>query len=224
MKAQHSITRRQSRQIMVGNVPVGGGAPISVQSMTNTETRDVEATVAQIQAIQQAGADIVRVSVPTMDAAVAFGKIKKRVNKHIKKAKYDRAPEDALPADVPHLQEFCKALLTLEPSKRLGVDGGFQKLKAHRFFGGLDWQRLAAGDLEAPIKPSSTQMNAPTSDQMDLDGLDAAVADIDAALTVDVEEWKAEIPLIEEWFEKIGDGLPTSMRDELEALKLRLGA
>jgi phosphoenolpyruvate carboxykinase (GTP) len=50
------------------------------------------------------------------------------------------------------------------------------------------------------------------------------VADIDAALTVDVEEWKAEIPLIEEWFDKIGDGLPTSMRDELEALKLRLGA
>ncbi|GAA3248222.1 phosphoenolpyruvate carboxykinase (GTP) [Pseudonocardia petroleophila] len=64
----------------------------------------------------------------------------------------------------------------------------------------------------------------PTSDQMDLDGLDSAIADIDAALAVDVEEWKAEIPLIEEWFDKIGDGLPTSMRDELEALKLRLGA
>ena len=79
MKAQHTISRRQSRQIMVGDVAVGGGAPISVQSMTNTETCDVEATVAQIQAIQQAGADIVRVSVPTMDAAQAFGQIKKRV-------------------------------------------------------------------------------------------------------------------------------------------------
>ncbi|WP_300014403.1 phosphoenolpyruvate carboxykinase domain-containing protein [Pseudonocardia sp.] len=64
----------------------------------------------------------------------------------------------------------------------------------------------------------------PTSDQMDLDGLDVAVADIDAALAVDVEEWKAEIPLIEEWFAKIGDNLPTSMRDELEALALRLSA
>ncbi|MCK5860780.1 MAG: flavodoxin-dependent (E)-4-hydroxy-3-methylbut-2-enyl-diphosphate synthase [Abyssibacter sp.] len=64
---------------MVGHVPVGGDAPISVQSMTNTETRDVEATVAQIQAIQKAGADIVRVSVPTLDAAEAFGKIRKRV-------------------------------------------------------------------------------------------------------------------------------------------------
>jgi phosphoenolpyruvate carboxykinase (GTP) len=64
----------------------------------------------------------------------------------------------------------------------------------------------------------------PTSDQIDLDGLDTDPADVEAALTVDVEEWKAEIPLIDEWFDKIGDSLPTSMRDELEALKLRLGA
>lgn len=74
------IQRRKSRQIMVGNVAVGGDAPISVQSMTNTETTDVEATVAQIQRIQNAGADIVRVSVPSMDAAEAFGAIRKRVN------------------------------------------------------------------------------------------------------------------------------------------------
>ncbi|WP_460237915.1 flavodoxin-dependent (E)-4-hydroxy-3-methylbut-2-enyl-diphosphate synthase [Aurantivibrio plasticivorans] len=73
------IKRRKSRQIMVGNVPVGGDAPISVQSMTNTETTDVEATVAQIKRIEDAGADIVRVSVPTLDAAEAFGEIKKRV-------------------------------------------------------------------------------------------------------------------------------------------------
>lgn len=79
MKSNHTITRRKSRKIMVGDVAVGGDAPISVQSMTNTETRDVEATVAQIQAIQKAGADIVRVSVPTLDAAEAFGKIRKRV-------------------------------------------------------------------------------------------------------------------------------------------------
>jgi len=63
----------------------------------------------------------------------------------------------------------------------------------------------------------------PTSDQIDLEGLDTPVADIDEVLSVDVEAWKAEIPLIEEWFEKVGDKLPTSMRDELESLKLRLG-
>src|SRR5690606_8234352 len=69
-----------SRQIMVGSVPVGGDAPIAVQSMTNTETCDVEATVAQIQRLQKAGADIVRVSVPTMDAAEAFREIRNQVN------------------------------------------------------------------------------------------------------------------------------------------------
>ena len=65
---------------MVGNVPVGGDAPISVQSMTNTETCDVDATVGQIRRLQDAGVDIVRVSVPSMDAAEAFGKIRKQVD------------------------------------------------------------------------------------------------------------------------------------------------
>jgi (E)-4-hydroxy-3-methylbut-2-enyl-diphosphate synthase len=69
-----------SRQIMVGDVAVGGGAPISVQSMTNTETCDVDATVAQIRAIADAGADIVRVSIPSMDAAEAFKKIRQQVS------------------------------------------------------------------------------------------------------------------------------------------------
>ena len=62
---------------MVGSVPVGGDAPIAVQSMTNTKTTDVAATVNQITSLQHVGADIVRVSVPTMEAAEAFGKIKR---------------------------------------------------------------------------------------------------------------------------------------------------
>ncbi|NLD14379.1 MAG: flavodoxin-dependent (E)-4-hydroxy-3-methylbut-2-enyl-diphosphate synthase [Gammaproteobacteria bacterium] len=73
------IKRRISRKIHVGNVAVGGDAPISVQSMTNTDTNDVAATVAQIQRLEQAGADIVRVSVPSMEAAEAFGLIKQQV-------------------------------------------------------------------------------------------------------------------------------------------------
>ncbi|HTF85238.1 MAG TPA: flavodoxin-dependent (E)-4-hydroxy-3-methylbut-2-enyl-diphosphate synthase [Cellvibrio sp.] len=80
MHCESPIKRRKSRQIMVGNVAVGGDAPISVQSMTNTETTDVAATVAQINRIQTAGADIVRVSVPSMEAAEAFGEIRKQVN------------------------------------------------------------------------------------------------------------------------------------------------
>lgn len=79
MHAEVKIQRRLSRKIFVGNVAVGGDAPISVQSMTNTETCDVATTVAQIEAIQRAGADIVRVSVPSMEAAEAFGLIKKAV-------------------------------------------------------------------------------------------------------------------------------------------------
>ncbi len=79
MFKESPIIRRKSRQIMVGNVPVGGDAPITVQSMTNTLTTDVMATVAQIKALEAVGADIVRVSVPTMDAAEAFREIKKQV-------------------------------------------------------------------------------------------------------------------------------------------------
>ncbi|MFO7594044.1 MAG: flavodoxin-dependent (E)-4-hydroxy-3-methylbut-2-enyl-diphosphate synthase [Pseudomonadota bacterium] len=80
MQHDNSVVRRKTRRIMVGKVAVGGDAPISVQSMTNTETTDVAATVAQIRALEQAGADIVRVSVPTMDAAEAFGEIRKQAN------------------------------------------------------------------------------------------------------------------------------------------------
>ncbi|HUH58210.1 MAG TPA: flavodoxin-dependent (E)-4-hydroxy-3-methylbut-2-enyl-diphosphate synthase [Pseudomonadales bacterium] len=80
MHAESPIQRRKSRKIWVGKVPVGGDAPIAVQTMTNTETCDIDATVAQIQQVQNAGADIVRVSVPTMEAAEAFGKIRKLVD------------------------------------------------------------------------------------------------------------------------------------------------
>lgn len=78
MNSNSWIKRRKSRQIMVGNVPVGGDAPIAVQSMTNTETCDVDATLAQINALADTGADIVRVSVPTMKAAEAFKLIKQQ--------------------------------------------------------------------------------------------------------------------------------------------------
>jgi (E)-4-hydroxy-3-methylbut-2-enyl-diphosphate synthase len=80
MKQVHKIKRRVSKKIFVGNVAVGGDAPITVQSMTNTDTCDVDSTVSQILSLEKAGADLVRVSIPTMDAAEAFKKIKTRVN------------------------------------------------------------------------------------------------------------------------------------------------
>ncbi len=73
------IPRRKTRQVQVGSVKVGGNAPISVQSMTKTDTRDVDATVDQIWALEVAGCDIVRVAVPVREAAERLGEIKKRI-------------------------------------------------------------------------------------------------------------------------------------------------
>ncbi len=72
--------RKKTRKIMVGNVPVGGNAPVAVQSMTNTQTQDVEATVSQIKRLTDAGCEIVRVAVPDEDAAKAIVGIKKAID------------------------------------------------------------------------------------------------------------------------------------------------
>lgn len=74
-----------------------------------------------------------------------------------------------------------------------------------------------AGGQETPIG------TVPSAADLDLDGLDVDSADVDQALIVDADEWRAELPLIEEWFEFIGDKLPTGLRDEFDALKQRLG-
>lgn len=80
MYKENPIARRLTKKIHVGSIAVGGHAPIAVQSMTNTRTTDVAATVSQIKQLEQVGADIVRVSVPTMDAAAAFQQIKQQVS------------------------------------------------------------------------------------------------------------------------------------------------
>src|SRR5690349_11508826 len=69
------IERRKSRQIMVGNVPVGGGAPVTVQTMTNTPTSDAKATIDQIRRCEEVGVDIIRVSCPDTDSTAALGQI-----------------------------------------------------------------------------------------------------------------------------------------------------
>ena len=74
------IRRRKSRRVIVGGVPVGGGAPIVVQSMTNTDTADVAATVAQVRALANAGSELVRVTVNTSEAAAAVAEIRHRLD------------------------------------------------------------------------------------------------------------------------------------------------
>ena len=66
------------KTVYCGKVPIGGGAPVSIQSMTNTDTRDADATLGQIIRLADAGADIVRCTVPDMEAAAAFGKVRKQ--------------------------------------------------------------------------------------------------------------------------------------------------
>lgn len=73
------IDRRSTRQILIGSVAVGGGAPVSVQSMTKTDTRDVAATVAQIATLEAAGCEIIRLAVPDDEAALALGMIQKQI-------------------------------------------------------------------------------------------------------------------------------------------------
>ena len=75
-----SYKRKITREVRVGDVKIGGNNPISVQSMTNTDTRDVEKTVAQIKRLEEVGCDIVRVAVVDMDAAKSISKIKEQVN------------------------------------------------------------------------------------------------------------------------------------------------
>ena len=69
-----------SKQIIAGGVAIGGGAPVTIQSMCNTHTEDAEATIAQIHALEAAGCEIVRVTVPTMEAAHALSKIKENIS------------------------------------------------------------------------------------------------------------------------------------------------
>ena len=100
-------------------------------------------------------------------------------------------------------------------------DGGFLWPGFGENFRVLKWvvERLegAATAVETPIG------HVPTAGSLDVSGLDMEPTDVERVLSVDTEEWREELPQIEEWFAKFGDKLPSGMRDELEALRLRLG-
>ncbi len=133
------IKRRKSRRVYVGKVPVGDGAPISVQSMTNTPTKDVAATVAQIRALEAVGADIVRVSCPDEESTAALREIVKQVKVPVVADihfHYKRAIESAEagaaclrinPGNIgsaDRVREVIKAAKDHSCSMRIGVNGG----------------------------------------------------------------------------------------------------
>lgn len=72
--------REQTKVVQIGDRKIGGGNPIAIQSMTNTKTEDIDATVKQILALEKAGCDIIRCAVPTMEAAKALAKIKQQIH------------------------------------------------------------------------------------------------------------------------------------------------
>jgi (E)-4-hydroxy-3-methylbut-2-enyl-diphosphate synthase len=92
MTQKHPIIRRPSRQVRIGGIAVGGGAPVVVQSMTNTDTADVDSTTAQVHQLWQAGSELVRVTVNTLEAARAVPAIRERL--------------DGLGCDVPLIGDF----------------------------------------------------------------------------------------------------------------------
>ena len=133
------IKRRKTKKIKVGNIEVGGNAPISVQSMTNTLTTNVEGTVKQINELAEAGADIVRVSCPDKDSSLSLKKIVNQVNVPIVADihfHYKRAIEAAIsgahclrinPGNIgskEKVQEVLKAAKDYNCSIRIGVNAG----------------------------------------------------------------------------------------------------
>src|SRR5215467_11115539 len=139
IRPYRDIVRRKSRRVMVGSVPVGDGAPITVQTMTNTLTADADATIAQIKRCEEAGVDIIRVSCPDEDSTAALHKIVKATNVPIVADihfHYKRALESAEagaaclrinPGNIGSAQrvkEVVKAAKDHGCSMRIGVNAG----------------------------------------------------------------------------------------------------
>src|SRR4029077_8174213 len=171
VRPYRDIQRRQCRKIHVGKVPVGGDAPITVQSMTNTVTSDVEATVPQVRALEDAGADIVRISCPDQESALALKHIVKQVtvpivadihfhyNRGIEGAESGAACLRINPGNIgssARVREVIKAARDHGCSMRIGVNAGsLQRDPLERHWGARDrawWERWGEPCPEAMVE------------------------------------------------------------------------
>ena len=139
------IKRKKTRQIKVGNVKVGGTAPVAVQSMTNTFTQDIPTTVSQIHRLEKAGCEIVRVAVPDHEAAKAISSIKQRISiPIIADIHFDYRLAVASVSQAPTACELTREISVVKKkSKRL--------LIAQRTF----TSRFESGLIPAPLKKIS---------------------------------------------------------------------
>ena len=153
-----------TKQVKVGNIIIGGGAPISIQSMTNTDTRDVDATLRQINALAEAGCEIVRSTVPDMEAAKAFGRIKAKspiplvADIHFDHKLAIAAIEegaDKIRINPGNIGSEEKVRAVLEKAKaynvpiRIGVNSGSVEKEILAKYGGVTAQGMAESALNA---------------------------------------------------------------------------
>ncbi|MES2918408.1 MAG: flavodoxin-dependent (E)-4-hydroxy-3-methylbut-2-enyl-diphosphate synthase [Pseudomonadota bacterium] len=175
------IKRRPTRKIRVGKVFVGGDAPISVQTMTNTETCDVAATVGQIERCVAAGADIVRVSVPSMEAAEAFGEIRRRL------------PDVPLVTDIHfdyrialRVAELGADCLRINPGN-IGSDDKVREVVAAARHHGISMRiGVNAGSLEKDLQ---AKYGEPTGQAL----LESALRHVDILERLDFHEYKISV-------------------------------
>ncbi len=155
--------RKPTKMIHVGDVPIGGGAPIAVQSMTNTDTRDVSSTVAQIERLADAGCEIVRLAIPDEAAVVAFAEIKKKVKPPlIADIHFDhrlalgvlKAGADGLrinPGNIGSpdaVKKVVSAAREAEAPIRIGVNGGSMHRDVLKKYGGPTPEAMVASAME----------------------------------------------------------------------------
>jgi (E)-4-hydroxy-3-methylbut-2-enyl-diphosphate synthase len=155
--------RKATRPVFVGPVQVGGGAPVVVQSMTSTDTRDVKATVRQAHRLIKAGCEIVRVAVPDREAAEAIGQIKKAISvpliadihfNHVLALEAMRSGADAIrinPGNIPQarLKEIIRTARERQLSIRIGVNSGSLEKELVKKYGGPTAEALAESALKS---------------------------------------------------------------------------
>lgn len=155
--------RRKSRVIKVGTVPVGGEYPVVVQSMTSTDTRDIERTVKQIKQMEAAGCELVRVAVVDEEAAQAISRIKQKIKvplvadihfDHRLALKSIEAGADGLrinPGNIGEEKKLCEVVKACQEKKtpiRIGVNAGSLDKRILERFGGISAQAMVASALE----------------------------------------------------------------------------
>lgn len=158
-----NIQRRKTRRIFIGNVPIGDDAPIAVQSMTNTDTRNTRATIRQIRRLEDAGCEIIRLGVPDMAAALALGPIKKKIQiPLVADIHFDyRLALEALRQDVDGLRlnpgnigarhkvrEVTKAAAERGVPIRIGVNAGSLQKELLEKYGGAAPEAMVESALE----------------------------------------------------------------------------